>query len=272
MSPVSCVLTRDRNHAEGLQNINELSEGILPEYLKSVLELSLPKTSGKKTKVVLGEADRKLAGEITSQFPGIECETPETSEVVASLLRGIRQHAEKLLKGLHEGDMTRAQLAMGHAYSRSKVKFNVHKNDNHIIQQIATLDNLDKSVNSGCMRVREWYGWHFPELVRIVSDNVTYAKLVLAIGDKSTLSNAQLHDLAAVVDEDGDKAQAIIDAAKVSMGQEINAADLEMVQSFATSVVKMATYRQTLASALESKMNIVAPNLQVILGRRWRRG
>ncbi|CAK7563501.1 MAG: Nucleolar protein 56 [Sporothrix epigloea] len=254
-----------RNHAEGLENLNELSEGIVSEYLASVLELSLPK-AGKKSKVVLGVPDKNLAGDISSRFPGIECETIETSEVVAALLRGIRQYAEKLLKGLHDGDMSRAHLGMGHAFSRSGVKFNIHKNDNHIIQQIATLDALDKTINSGCMRVREWYGWHFPELIKIVSDNVLYANLVLAIGNKSTLTDDRLHDLAALLSEDGDRAQAIIDAAKISMGQDINAEDLGMVKSFATAVSKLAAYRQSLASALEKKMGIVAPNLQVILG------
>jgi hypothetical protein len=28
------------------------------------------------------------------------------------------------------------------------------------------------------MRVREWYGWHFPEMTKIVSDNIAYAKAV----------------------------------------------------------------------------------------------
>jgi hypothetical protein len=28
------------------------------------------------------------------------------------------------------------------------------------------------------MRVREWYGWHFPEMTKIVSDNISYAKAV----------------------------------------------------------------------------------------------
>ena len=26
------------------------------------------------------------------------------------------------------------------------------------------------------MRVREWYGWHFPEMTKIVADNIAYAK------------------------------------------------------------------------------------------------
>ena len=40
-----------------------------------------------------------------------------------------------------------------------------------IIQAIALLDTLDKDINTFVMRVREWYSWHFPELVKIVPDN-----------------------------------------------------------------------------------------------------
>lgn len=92
------------------------------------------------------------------------------------MLRGIRQHAHKLLKQLQDGDVERAQLGLGHAYSRARVKFSVQKvtahanshllfahmrqNDNHIIQAIATLDHLDKAINMFSMRVREWYSWY----------------------------------------------------------------------------------------------------------------
>lgn len=238
----------------------------MPDYLKSTLELNLPQTSGHKSKIVLGVQDKKLAGEISSTFKGVECETNDTSEVVADLLRGIRVHAEKLLKGLQDGDLGRAQLGMGHAYSRAKVKFSVHKNDNHIIQAIATLDALDKGINQGSMRVREWYGWHFPELVKIVSDNATYAKLVLAIGNKKSLTDDKLHDIAAVVDDDGEKAQDIISAARISMGLDITETDMVMVKSFAESVSKMADYRKSLSKSLDDKMGEVAPNLQCILG------
>lgn len=238
----------------------------MSDYLRSTLELNLPQSSGNKSKIVLGVQDKKLAGEISSTFKGVECETNDTSDVVADLLRGIRVHAEKLLKGLQDGDLGRAQLGMGHAYSRAKVKFSVHKNDNHIIQAIATLDALDKGINQGCMRVREWYGWHFPELVRIVSDNATYAKLVLAIGDKKTLTDDRLHEVAALVGDDGDKAQDILSAARISMGVDITDLDLVMVKSFAESVSKMADYRKSLSKSLDEKMGEVAPNLQCILG------
>ncbi len=47
-----------------------------------------------------------------------------------------------------------------------------------IVQAIALLDDLDKELNTYAMRVREWYGWHFPEMTKIVSDNIQYAKTV----------------------------------------------------------------------------------------------
>lgn len=254
-----------RGAAQALENANDVSEGILSEYLSSVLEVNLPKV-GKKKKITLGVSDKNLAGSIKAAFPGVECETGDTSEVVQNILRGIRQHAPKLLKQLQEGDVERAQLGLGHAYSRARVKFSVQKNDNHIIQAIATLDHLDKSINTFSMRVREWYSWHFPELIRIVSENQLYARLALFIGDKKRLSANDLHDLAAQVNDDGEIAQSIIDAARVSMGQDLSASDMENVTTFAMRVVSLSNYRKSLHGYLASKMGIVAPNLATLIG------
>jgi len=251
--------------AEALECINDASEGIMSGFLKSLLDANLPKT-GKKNKVTIGVIDKNLAGSIKAEFPGIQCETGETNEAVGDMLRGIRQHSAKLLKDLQDGDVERAQLGLGHAYSRSKVKFSVQKNDNHIIQAIATLDHLDKAVNTFSMRVREWYGWHFPELVRIVSDNHTYAKLALYIGNKTRLSEDNLHEIAPLVNDDGEVAKAVIDTAKISMGADITEIDMENVTLFAQRVVSLANYRKSLHSYLVSKMNVVAPNLAALIG------
>ena len=168
------------------------------------------------------------------------------------MLRGVRLHSEKLLKQLRQGDTNTAQLGLGHAYSRAKVKFSVQKNDNHIIQAIAILDGLDKAINTFSMRVREWYSWHFPELVKIVSENHKYAKVALFVRDKKALSQDSLHDLAAIVDDDEGVAQSIIDAAKTSMGQDLSTADMENVALFAERVVSLANYRKTLHAYLVS--------------------
>lgn len=215
---------------------------------------------------MLGVSDKGLAGSIKEAFPTVQCETGDTSDVVQDLLRGIRLHAPKLLKQLQEGDVERAQLGLGHAYSRARVKFSVQKNDNHIIQAIATLDHLDKAINTFSMRVREWYSWHFPELIKIVSENHQYAKLALLIGDKKTLTDDRLHEIAAAVNDDENIAQSIIDAARVSMGQDLSETDMENVAAFAKRVVSLANYRKSLFAYLVSKMSIVAPNLAALIG------
>jgi nucleolar protein 56 len=66
------------------------------------------------------------------------------------------------------------------------------------LQAIALLDTLDKDVNTFVMRVREWYSWHFPELVRIVPDNYTYTRLALAIQEKGSLSDERKEELAEI--------------------------------------------------------------------------
>jgi nucleolar protein 56 len=128
------------------------------------------------------------------------------------------------------------------------------------------LDHLDKAVNQFSMRCREWYSWHFPELIKIVSDNMTYARLVLFIGDKQNLSSDSLHDLAALVNDDQAIAQAIIDAAKASMGREISEQDLEHVTTFARRTVRLAECRKRLQAYLADKMGQVAPNLAALIG------
>ncbi len=51
-----------------------------------------------------------------------------------------------------------------------------------IIQAIGLLDDLDKELNTYAMRVKEWYGWHFPEMAKIVTDNLAYARVVCSSG------------------------------------------------------------------------------------------
>lgn len=69
--------------AQALENANAVSEGIASQFLLSLLEVNLPK-AGKKNKVTLGVSDKGLAGAIKGAFPGLECETGDTSEVVCN--------------------------------------------------------------------------------------------------------------------------------------------------------------------------------------------
>ncbi|KAJ2890261.1 Nucleolar protein 56, partial [Coemansia aciculifera] len=170
-----------------------------------------------------------------------------------------------MISQLKTGDLAKAQLGLGHAYSRAKVKFNVNKSDNMIIQAISLLDQLDKDLNTFSMRVREWYGWHFPELAKIVADHYRYAKLAKAIKNKATLGEDSL-DMLTEITEDAAVSQQIVDAARASMGTDISDIDLLNIETFASRVISLAEYRKGLYDYLLSKMNLVAPNLAALIG------
>ena len=51
-----------------------------------------------------------------------------------------------------------------------------------IVQAVCLLDELDKELKNYVMRCREWYGWHFPELTKIVTDNIAFVKTVNKMG------------------------------------------------------------------------------------------
>ncbi|XP_016983985.1 nucleolar protein 56 [Drosophila rhopaloa] len=242
-----------------LENINAISEGIVPQDLLSFLDDFFAKL--KKKKCTLGIADAKLGAAITEAI-GVQC---SHFGVVPEILRGVRFHFAKLVKGFTDKSAGVAQLGLGHSYSRAKVKFNVHRSDNMIIQSIALLDQLDKDVNTFSMRIREWYSYHFPELVKIVPDNYMFAKSAKFIKDRKNLTQEQLEDLEKIV-MDSAKAQAIIDAAKMSMGMDISIVDLMNIELFAERVVKLSEYRKKLSTYLHNKMNLVAPNLQSLIG------
>ncbi|PUZ41084.1 hypothetical protein GQ55_9G475300 [Panicum hallii var. hallii] len=247
---------------DALNQCNAISEGIMTDELRSFLELNLPKPKeGKKAKYSLGVVEPKVGSHI-AEVTGIPC---QSNDFIQELLRGVRLHFDRFIKELKESDLEKAQLGLGHSYSRAKVKFNVNRVDNMVIQAIFLLDTLDKDINSFSMRVREWFSWHFPELVKIVNDNYLYAKLAKFIVNKSDLAEKDIPALADIVGDE-DKAKEIVEAAKASMGQDLSPVDLINVQQFAQRVMNLSEYRKNLYEYLVTKMNDIAPNLTSLIG------
>uniref|UniRef100_A0ACD5WTA8 Uncharacterized protein n=1 Tax=Avena sativa TaxID=4498 RepID=A0ACD5WTA8_AVESA len=247
---------------DALNQCNAISEGIMTDELRNFLELNLPKVKdGKKAKFSVGVMEPKVGSHIT-EATGIPC---QSNEYVQELLRAVRLHFDQFIDQLKPSDLEKAQLGLGHSYSRAKVKFNVNRVDNMVIQAIFLLDTLDKDVNSFSMRVREWYGWHFPELVKIVNDNYLYAKLAKFVVNKSDLSEKDIPALADLIGDE-DKAKEIVEAAKASMGQDLSPVDLINVQQFAQRVMNLSEYRKNLYEYLVTKMNDIAPNLTSLIG------
>ncbi|ONK61456.1 uncharacterized protein A4U43_C08F30100 [Asparagus officinalis] len=103
---------------------------------------------------------RKKLRKVNGQGPrrAIKAETEVVCVDDRSLVQEDRvdlQRVKAEAKALGEPtDLGLARPGLGHGYSRAKVKFNMNRVDNMLIQAIFLLDNLDKDVNSFSMRVR----------------------------------------------------------------------------------------------------------------------
>lgn len=121
--------------------------------------------------------------------------------------------------------MRRAQLGLSHQFSRCKVATDVNRQDKPITQTIALIEQLDKDINTFCMRLKEWFSWHFPELMKIVNDNRIFTELVHALEHRENFTDENKDKIIAIV-LDEEKATQVLEAAKTSMGTEMNETDV----------------------------------------------
>jgi len=133
------------------------------------------------------------------------------------------------------------KLGLSHSLCRYKLKFSPDKVDTMIVQAISLLDEIDKELNTYSMRVKEWYGWHFPEMGKIISEPLLYSKVVKVMGVRS---NASKTDLSDVLDEDLEKE--VKEQAEISMGTEVADEDIEHIQELCDQVISISQYRTEL--------------------------
>lgn len=248
-----------------------VSESIMSGFLNNFLSTALAKKAAKLDSSgaswELGVQDSKLGVAIHDalRYP-VVC-----NENVMEISRCIRLHAEKLLPEHNEGDIVRSQIGLGHAFSRNKVKFNVHRSDNMIIQASALAEHMDKGVNLLGMRVKEWYGWHFPELAKEVPEPLKYARVALLLGNRSTLEERDAaevtNDIAEILEGDEALAARVYEKAVTSMGGDMAEVDWDCIRTFATRVASLGEYKENLGQYLVDKMMLVAPNLTQLIGQ-----
>lgn len=130
-----------------------------------------------------------------------------------------------------------------------------------VIQAVGLLDDLDKEINNYAMRLREWYGWHFPEVGKIIADNLTYAKVVQAIGMRTNTKHTNLSEILTPEDEAHVK-----EAAEISMGSEISTEDELNIKELCAQIIFLSEYRASLSEYLRNRMMQIAPNLTIMVG------
>lgn len=121
--------------------------------------------------------------------------------------------------------------------------------DRFIIQTVGAVEELDKSINVFVERLREFYGLHFPEMDRTVSDHKKYVKIIEKYGSREKIDDQELKQLT-----------------QKSMGADFKDEDVKAVQSFASEISRLYQLREDLAKYLENLLKEVAPNFTELAG------
>ncbi|EGG14034.1 MAR-binding protein [Cavenderia fasciculata] len=237
-----------------LEAANDIAESKVPESLQSFLEKNIIQEKLNDKLIV---SDNKFGSAIKEALKlNVMCD-----DTTQELVRGIRGQINSLVTGLSQADMNQMSIGLSHSYSRYKIKFSPDKVDTMIVHAISLLDELQSELNIYAMRAREWYGWHFPELGKIIDAHSQYANIILKMGNRK---NAADTDLSEIIPET--LVPAVQEAAQISMGTDISEEDLEHIQSLCEQYVSIDQYRTELNDYLFSRMNAIAPNLTVLVG------
>ncbi|CAD5206297.1 unnamed protein product [Bursaphelenchus okinawaensis] len=225
-------------------------------------ESKLGKTLKKLIQKVATDGDEMAVGD--SKLGSLIKENLEVAcvhnKVTDELFRAIRANLDNLLAE-HKNEVDAMRLALAHSLGRYKVKFNPEKIDTMIVQAVSLLDDLDKELNNYVMRCREWYGWHFPEVGKIVQDHLAFAKVIKAMGMKQNAADA---DFSAILPDE--MAERLRQEAEISMGTDISEVDLIHIEQLCDQIIDLTEYRSQLHDYLKNRMSALAPNLTVLLG------
>ncbi|KRY30638.1 Nucleolar protein 58, partial [Trichinella spiralis] len=239
---------------QSLKSTMDIMENKCSKPLKKVIKkFVLPEMQEK-----LAVADAKLGNLIQEKFPGISC---LSNSKITELFRGVRSNLNALLVDIPRRELENMAVALAHNMSRHKLKFTAEKIDMMIVQAIGLHDDLDRELNNYAMRCREWYGWHFPELGKCISDHLLYAQIVERIGFRECAPMTNLSDL---LSEDLQKK--VKKMSLHSLGTEISTTDLKSIKLLCKQIIEISKYRTELGNYLRARMFSLAPNLASLTG------
>eukprot|EP00998_Keelungia_sp_KM082_P003656 NODE_1455_length_1328_cov_77.321399_g1442_i0.p1 GENE.NODE_1455_length_1328_cov_77.321399_g1442_i0~~NODE_1455_length_1328_cov_77.321399_g1442_i0.p1 ORF type:complete len:395 (-),score=120.83 NODE_1455_length_1328_cov_77.321399_g1442_i0:77-1261(-) len=244
-------MCRFKNAEEAMQAMQAVQAGKMCKPLKKFLKKNVP--SGAE----LGVAEQKLAASISKKLSSLKI---VCNNDIDEHMRRIRDQIAELAN-MGNATLHQAGLGLAHTLNRHELKFKAEKMDVMVIQAIGLLDDLDKEINNYQMRIKEWFGWHFPEMQKIILDNMQYARVVLKCGTRAKIQASDLSDIIS-----SDLESDVKQAAKLSMGTALTKSDQKSICQLCTEVLQSTEYRAQLTDYLRDRMTAIAPNLTAMVG------
>ncbi len=190
----------------------------------------------------LGEEEKKLAEKYGKKYELIfEVEKEGFSfEFPNRCGKWLRANLEKLAKkhGFTKDRKSFVNFMSDVSFAFSKLKLKgMEVEDRFVIHLAETIEELDKAINLLVVRLREWYGMYYPELVRQKENEEIVDYVVEKLYRK----------------ED-------------SIGYDLKKDELEAIRTLAKQIKEMYELREKLKKELERKMKEIMPNTTHVVG------
>ena len=140
---------------------------------------------------------------------------------------------------------------------------------NDFDRSISTADELTRLHKV----LRDHYSIRFPELERLVTTPIKYAKTVAVIqngpfSDIKALSTSSENMVGVPLKSvlDGPSLMAVAMEATITKGREMTESELKVVLDTCERILKLDNERAALTASIQSRMNQIAPNLAALIG------
>jgi len=218
----------------------------------------IAKLMQKKSNEFVVESE-ELANQLTNEFKHSRFEVAMSNKAGEIL----RSDLEKFAADAGVENVTKFVHDVNFLLTCDSLRREAAQRDKLIIQAINMLDEIDKTTNIICERVREWYSIHFPELDRMVSEHQHYMKLVLALGSREKFEPAAIK---AVVELPDNLVKKIGTAAQSSLGSSFDQLDINAIQDAAREIFSLFEAREKISGYIDGLMAQVAPNIRTVVG------
>jgi nucleolar protein 56 len=146
--------------------------------------------------------------------------------------------------------------------SKITIQTTLSSKESLITQTVQLLGELETILNGFDVRVREWYGLHFPELSRIIKEHELFEKFVIEIGDKANITEINLKKLNFEKKEQNQ----IIKAQNRSIGATLEEIDINEIKKLAANALQLHEFRTNLTAYISNLATSTAPNISELAG------
>lgn len=232
--------------------LTEIEKGRIVDELKEVIE--------KIGKVPLKVDSEMVAKAVKSAFPDIPVEIVEEGSELLKVRDKVSEFYVELF-GTYEKYVEFANL-VSIELSKEKVAEAGERRDLMIIRAVTISEDLTKMINTLVSHVREWYGYYWPELGKVVEDHELYLTLIAELGKVENFTEENLRKYVK-----SEKLIAnILKAKEERVGIRITEDDIKMIQHVARRTLDLYADKEKILKYLDALMQEAAPNIRALIG------